>query len=264
MMNDFKKRIRYIFQRPEEEEKRYGCDDIEVRYNTTWGETAIYTRESLEGDQPYTAKIRATNIEDETDVIEYSLQGLPGGRVTFGGYIGEYNKEENKLYSFRDVCYKLFGESLSKSSKKFTKKELIEMLPNIKKTMGQAKFWRMYEIKYKDEFKGKKEFDGSKYFADYIDENDEEKFEQIGKQENSNQIVGKELNSIIIKVGEKEIDTEHFVMGEIIYANNSDFEIKILCNPGRSRIYDPVKFTPNALKKIIAEHEKAERNEEGR
>lgn len=264
MMNDFKKRIRYIFKRPEEEEKGYDYTDLEIRQNLTSGDIAIYTREEFKGDQPYTAKRRATNIEDETDVIEYSLQGLPGGRVTFGGYIGEYNKEENKLYSFRDVWYKLFGESLSESSKKFTEEELIEILPKIKDGIGQAKFWRMYEIKYKDGFKGKKEFDGSKYFADYIDENDKEKFEQIGNHGISDQIVEKELNSIIIKVGEKEIDTEYFVIEEIIYTNNSEFEIKLLCNPGRSRIYDPVKFTPNALKKIIAEREKAERNEEGR
>lgn len=265
MMNDFKNRIRNMLKRPKEEEKGYNYSDLEVRQNVTSGDIAFYRRESVKGVDPYTAKRRAINIEDESDVVEYTVNCLPGGRVAFGKYISEYDSQNYKFYDFMNILYHIYGK-VPFLDRKFTRDELLKILQEIREKTEEMRYEYLYEIKYKDSFKGRREFKGAKYFGGYIEENAKsEKFELIDSGDIHAKIVGDEYDErLIIMIRDKTIETGSFINGHFIAYNPnllSPFEIKEISSSPISRMYDQPKFTLVALREIVREYE---RGEEGR
>lgn len=252
---------KYMIATNESSEKRYDYYDIKVRQNIINGDISIYTKEVLESDRRIT-KERITNIENEEDIVDFRLLELPGGRPKLEGYINKEDGENHVLYGFHDIWYKVYGESLS-VDRKFTKEELLEIAQDIREKMKQAKFEQLYVVKYKDSYEGKKEFNGSRYFAAYSTGEGQRVFEQIKDEDSSASTV--DNNKLLIKVGKNEIDTNHTVYYTDVRDRGSDFKVELLCTRGRSRVFCMAKYTPDALIRIIEEYErKLERDGEDR
>lgn len=261
-MNNFIKELRDLTKK----EKTYTSSEIEVRVkeninNKSSKELFIYLREEESDPNLYehsTARIKATNIEDSEDFIEYRLHGMPGGRVGFGGYIYPKGLDKNqmKFYSFGDFWYAFFGEIIS-YQRKFTTDELKGFLQIFRARMEDAKYQCLYEVKYKDSFEGMRKFSGSKYFAGaMIDET--RQFNQIEGQDN---IELEEVFTMFNTISDINIKTgqgDSIKIGECYggtrteSSNDSPFElINVYSVFKKSRVYDEPYFTKEALSKII-------------
>lgn len=241
-MNNFKKLVRDLASK----EKTYTCSEIEVRVykgkedieSCPSKHVAIYTRESNNKSYPlkeYEFVNRATNINDEKDVIDYKLISLPGGRVDFGGYLYPENLDKSQFdfYSFRDLWYKIFGEELS-SNRVFTIEELIGILQIFKSRIDQTKYQGVYEVTYKDSFQGERKFRGSRYFGGVL-KGEKMEYEQIN--------------------GDDNIQLEENLSNH--RKNDTVFQLINLCiGLQNSKVYDIPCFTKDALRKIIKLREK--------
>lgn len=182
-MNDFVKKLREL-AKPKKKLDYYKYSDIEVRVyrdETEEGvnrKVGIYTNKTIDKKECEVIK-RATNIEDERDFFEYKYIWLPGGRTGFGGYLYPKNLDRSKMdtYRFSDLYYKIFGEEIP-SNRRFTIDELKGLLQTFKAELDNLKYQSIYEVKYKDSYKGPRAFNGSKYFAGVIEEH-ARRFEQI-------------------------------------------------------------------------------------
>ena len=155
-IHDFKKRIKDMCKlkekNEESKEKTYSYLDICVVEDTIDENIFVCIKKVLEDrSTEYTKTVGANNIEDESQVAEYRLHGLPAGRACFGGYTDkDYNKGKT-IYSFSDVWYKIYGRPLQAGTE-FTKRQLLEMLPEIEKKFKDTKFMYLYSIKCKDTY----------------------------------------------------------------------------------------------------------------
>lgn len=236
------------------------------------------------------AVIRATNVMDENDFIDYRLIALPAGRAAFGGYLYPKNLDRSKIssYSFLEFWYSIFGERIS-LDRRFTVDELKGFLRIFKSKMEQTKYQCLYELKYKDSFEGKREFEGSKYFVGILDGNirifenikgDETiKLQELGtflKKGDFSKLNNAILNSlpskmkkqilaeatvanIGVRIGKKkfEIVAKSYNSGGLDNNTDSPFELINLCTvTNSSRLYDEPYFTKDAFCKIVEEIEK--------
>lgn len=294
-MNSFIKKLRDLTKK----EETYTSSQIEVRVkenpNSEFGrETFIYLREEISDSNLYqgpTARIRATNIEDREDFIEYRLHALPGGRAGFGGYLYPEDLDKNKMkfYSFDDFWYAFFGEEVS-YQRKFTIDELKGFLQIFRARIEEAKYQCLYEVKYKDSFEGIRKFKGSRYFGGIL-QGDTRQFEQIEGENDielgeflstytQEELLGDELQQLIlevlpqkmkddmikkltvsdvnIRIGEETINLARCYNHRGIKNNNvTPFELIDLCSVKKtSRIYDSSYFTKDALSKIVEKREK--------
>lgn len=207
------------------------CDygDLKVVENTINGDISICKIESLGYDRTeFRRKIGANDIESGVQVAEYILQGLPAGRVCFGGYTDKQCNVGKTLYSFQDVWYKIYGKPLE-ADKGFTKSELLEASSKIKEKFKDAKYKYIYSIQYK----GKNGSEDINYLTQYLSKKNSEikMFEMIDNQ---------------------YILTDSYIMDIDI----PEFEIKQIESIGSSRVYDRAKFTQEACKQIIKDYEK--------
>lgn len=212
-------------------EKPYRCGDFEVKRNTITDEISVYNREIYSSDM-YKKIIKAVNIENEDDVLWYKIINLPGGRVAFGGFLDNYNVEENIFYSFTDTCYKLLGKTLD-SDAKLSKNDILRIKERFQERIGKAKYNSLYEINYKKQYVGERVFEGRKYFVTYSN-GDEYVLESFGD--------------------ESPIKLDY----DIIYSRKDNpFQIKVIAELGRSRLFHKCKYTRQTLTQIIKKHEKA-------
>lgn len=185
-MSNFIERIKQLTDK----RKTYSTSEIEVRVkqnleNEFDKEIFIYKREIMEIASLYkypTFMVRATNIEDDKDIVEYKIIALPTGKTKFLDYLNpeKLDKSKVRFYNFKDLWYKTFGEEIS-NGRKFTTDELKGFQKIFKAKMEMAKYQCLYELKYKDSYTGERKFKGSKYFGGYYDSNEDGNriFEQI-------------------------------------------------------------------------------------
>ncbi|MBQ3145833.1 MAG: hypothetical protein IJB90_04645 [Clostridia bacterium] len=294
-MNSFIKKLKDLTKK----EETYASSEIEVRVkedpNSEYGrDVFIYLREQISDSNLYkypTARIKATNMEDIQDFIEYRLHALPGGRAGFGGYLypKDLDKSRMSFYSFSDFWYKTFGEEIS-SERKFTIDELKGFLQIFRSRIEDAKYQCLYEVKYKDSFEGIRKFKGSRYFGGIL-QGDTRQFEQIEGENDielgeflstytQEELLGDELQQLIlealpekmkddmikkltvsdvnIRIGEETINLARCYNHRGIKNNNvTPFELIDLCSVKKtSRIYDSSYFTKDALSKIVEKREK--------
>lgn len=266
-MNNFIKELRDLTKK----EKTYTSSEIEVRVkdninNKSSKELFIYLREEESDPNLYehpTARIKATNIEDSEDFIEYRLHGMPGGRAGFGGYIYPKGLDKNqmKFYSFNDFWYASFGEIIS-YQRKFTIDELKGILQIFRARMEDAKYQCLYEVKYKDSFDGIRDFKGSKYFGGTM-QGETRQFDQIEGEDNikleESFTIYDTISDINIKIGQGDL----IKLGECYggtrteSSDDSPFElINVYSVFKKSRVYDEPYFTKDALSKIVKKREK--------
>ena len=260
-MNKLSEKLRAMFSTEDEskkpKEKTYTSRDINIVENTKDGNIYVCILELLGKEETRIALLRANNIEDGTKVLDYRLQGLPGGRSCFGGYTDEKDKYEKMLYSFSDVWYKIHGEPLP-PNREFTKSELLDMVHEIREKLKEAKYMYLYSIKYKDSVP-KKRFVGTRYFGGYTEEKDERKiFETIDDNNLSIQVVGDAQDaSLMITIDNKEINAKtraHY--GDLKSAQDSPFEIELIETMGISRVFNKAKYTKEACRQIIRNYER--------
>lgn len=266
-MNNFIKKLRDLT----EKEETYSSSQIEVRVkenpNSEFGrETFIYLREEISDSNLYqgtTARIRATNIEDGKDFIEYRLHALPGGRAGFGGYLYPEDLDKNKMkfYSFGDFWYAFFGEIIS-YQRKFTIDELKGVLQIFRARIEDAKYQCLYEVKYKDSYEGIRKFRGPKYFAGTkMDET--RQFNQIEGEDNIKLeevfTIYNTVSEINMKIGKGDSVKLGQCYGGTMTESNNDtpFElINVYSVFKKGRVYDDPYFTKEALSKIVEKREK--------
>lgn len=267
-MNSFKERIKAMVKLKEKSggtnEKTYEHYDIVVVEDQISGDTYTCTKERLEPNKEYTAKVGASNIEDGTRVVEYRLNALPAGRACFGGYTDKECNIGKKIYSFADVWYKIYGEAIQ-TGRKFTKSELLAISPEIKEKLKDAKFVYIYAIKYKDQLPGENKFKSSKYFGACLNSDEEkETFEMLGDDSVCIQTAGNSLDgNLVIKIEDEEIDVRSFAIADRIKASNeSKFEIELIKSIGSSRIYSKAKYTKEACEQIVRNYEREKEDEQ--
>lgn len=234
-MNSFKERIKAMVKTREKKEelneKRYDYRDIKVVEYTKDGNIFICEIESLGYDySEFRRKIGANDIESGEQVAEYVLQGLPAGRVCFGGYTDKQCNTGKVVYSFIDVWYKIYGKYLE-SDKKFTKDELLALSSEIKEKFKDTRYRYVYSIKSK----GK----DIKYLTQYLN------------RKNS-------------KVNMFEIIDDQYILTDsyIMDINIPEFEIKEIKSVGSSRVYSTANFTKEACTQIIQEYERGKQDEQ--
>lgn len=234
-MKAFRERIKYICKRKEKseepKEKIYDYRNLKVVEDTTSESIFICEIESLGYDRTeFRRIIGANDIENGVQVVEYVLQGLPAGRVCFGGYTDKQFNLGKTLYSFQDVWYKIYGKELD-SSRTFTKSELVEISQEIKEKFKNSKYRYIYSIKRKE--------DDIKYLLQYLNrENSEVKlFEMIDN---------------------RYILTDSYIMD----INIPEFKLEEIKSVGSSRVYDRARFTKEACKQIIEDYERTMKQEE--
>lgn len=217
-------------------EKPYKYGALAVKRNIITDEISVYYSEIAYSDM-YKAFIKAVNIENEDDVLWYKIINLPGGRVAFGGFLDNYNVEENIFYSFTDTCYKLLGKTLD-SDAKLSKNDILRIKERFQERIGKAKYNSLYEINYKKQYVGERVFEGRKYFVTYSN-GDESVLESFGDE-----------SPIKLDYG-------------IIYSRkDTPFQKKEIAELGRSRLFQLCQYTPNALKQIIKDYERQKSGEE--
>ena len=229
-MNLFKEILRKK-AKEEKNEKPYKCGALAIKRNIITDEISVYHREIAYSDM-YKAFIKAVNIEKEDDIMWYRHIHLPVGRVALGGFLYNYNVEENKFYSFTDTCYKLLGKTLD-SDAKLSKNDILRIKERLQERIGKAKYNSLYEINYKKQYVGERVFEGRKYFVTYSN-GDEFILESFGD--------------------ESPIKLDY----DIIYSRKDNpFQIKVIAELGKSRLFHKCKYTRHTLTQIIKEHEKA-------
>lgn len=226
-MNSFKERIKAMVKTREKKEemneKRYDYRDIKVVEDTKDRNIFICEVESLGYDySEFRRRIGANDIESGEQVAEYVLQGLPAGRVCFGGYTDNSCNNGKVVYSFIDVWYKIYGKHI-KSDKEFTKSELLAVSPEIKEKFKDTRYKYIYSIKSK----GKDIKDLTQYLSR---KNSEEKMFEI--------------------IDGKYILTDFYIMK----SNIPEFEIKEIKSMDSSRIYSTANFTKEACIQIIDDY----------
>ena len=228
-MNLFKENLQKK-AKEKKNEKPYKCGALAIKRNIITDEISVYHREIAYSDM-YKAFIKAVNIEKEDDIMWYRHIHLPAGRVALGGFLYNYNVEENKFYSFTDTCYKLLGKTLD-SDAKLSKNDILRIKERLQERIGKAKYNSLYEINYKKQYVGERVFEGRKYFVTYSN-GDEFILESFGD--------------------ESPIKLDY----DIIYSRNDNpFQIKVIAELGRSRLFQLCQYTPNALRQIIEDYER--------
>lgn len=212
-------------------EKTYNYRDLKVVEDRVTKVISICEAEALGYDRTdYRRVIRAMDIESREQVVEYVLQALPAGRACFGGYTDKPYNKGKAVYSFQDVWYKIYGKEL-KSSRTFTKSELLAVLPEIKEKFKDSKYVYIYSIKSKK--------DDIKCLIEYLSRKNSEvkTFEMIDNQ---------------------YILTDSYTMD----INIPEFKLEEIESIGRSRVYDRAKFTKEACMQIIVDYERTMKQEE--
>ncbi len=210
-------------------QKIHRCSDFIVKRNTKTNIISVYHIE-VAYDKESIPFIKAVNIEKEDDIIWYRIICLPGGRVKKGQYLDNYDMEENEMYNFKDAWFKLFGNTWN-SNTKLSKKDALEIKEKFQKSISEAKFDSLYKIKYKEQYVGKRAFEGSKYFITY--------------SKNKKHIL-------------KSFDSGHPMYLDysiLCYDENNPFQIEEIANLGKRRFFDKCRYTPEAIKQIIKDHE---------
>ena len=146
-------------------QKIYRCSDFIVRRNTKTNKISVYHIE-VAYNKDSIAFIKAVNIEKENDIICYRIEILPAERRITGKYLDNYDMEENEMYDFEDAWFKLFGNTWN-SNTKLSKKDVLEIKKGFQEKISEAKFDSLYKIKYKEQYVGKRAFEGSRYFITY-------------------------------------------------------------------------------------------------
>lgn len=212
-------------KKEQKEQKIYRCSDFIVKRNTKTNIISVYHIE-VAYDKESIPFIKAVNIEKEDDIIWYRIICLPGGRVKKGQYLDNYDMEENEMYNFKDAWFKLFGNTWN-SNTKLSKKDALEIKEKFQKSISEAKFDSLYKIKYKEQYVGKRAFEGSRYFITY----------------------SKNI---------KSFDSGHPMYldyGILNSDENNPFQIEEIAELGKRKFFDKCRYTPEALKKIIKAHE---------
>lgn len=258
-MNKLSQRLRAMFGTEDEskkpKEKTYKSRDINIVENTKDGSIYVCILELLGKAETWVGLLRANNVEDGAKIVDYRLQGLPGGRTCFGGYTDEKDKYEKMLYSFSDVWYKIHGEPLS-PNREFTKSELLGMVQEIREKLKEAKYMYLYSIKYKDSFP-EKSFQGTKYFGAYTGEEDRKIFEAIDNDLGIQAFGDANDARLIITMGGKKIDAKSNLMYDRVLSDEgSPFEIEQIETIGVSRVFNKAKYTPDACRQIIRNYER--------
>ncbi len=266
-MNEFIIKLRNIRKNnavePIENKRIYDSNRLNVVENKTNGQIAIYAIDLLKEKQSNTTKVKLTNIGDEKDIIEYILLNLPNGRVRFNGFINS-DKNNYKLYGFNDIWYKIYGIKIDRKTT-FSKEELLIVEKEIKEKIKERKYSCIYAIKYKDSFKGGREFQGPKYFGSYsIEDGLNEEFESI----DSNMIVkaNKQAGTLVFWLNGNEIYSNKSVKygtvkPDITLSEEEPFEIELIDVKGINHIYDKMGFTFDACKQIIKDYAKSKEEE---
>ena len=173
---------------------------------------------------------KAVNIEKENDIIWYKIEILPAERRITGKYLDNYDMEENEMYDFEDALFKLFGNTWN-SDTKLSKKDVLEFKEGFQEKIGEAKFDSLYKIKYKEQYAGERAYEGSRYFITY----------SKGK-----------------KHFLKSFDSGYpmYLDYGILYdSENNPFQIEEITELGKRRFFNNCRYTEEALKKIIKDHE---------
>ena len=237
--------------------KTYDASDIELRPKKFFG-FGIYYRETI-GEEEYKIIKQSTNMEDNTDIIKYKWIVLPGGRLAFGGHLEITKPKEvtGDVYSLRDIWYKTMGEMISEGAK-FTLDNLLSMKERIEalERIEPAYYDQLYEVKYRDSYEGERKFEGSKYFGKYSREITSELSDYvnfIGNEKLFIDIFGEDSENVITLSEKEFINKMHYSKN-----NSSDypFEINLLADPGRSRLFNKYYFTKTALRQIPKDYEK--------
>lgn len=259
----FRKRLRDMCKPKKSEvrqEKKYEGYDIIVVEDQIDGNIFICTKEKLEADKEYTAKISANNIEDGSQIAEYRLNALPAGRAFFRGYTDKECNKGKKIYSFVDVWYKIYGEPLK--DKKFTNSELLAISKEIKEKLKDAKFTYIFSIECKNSVFRENGFTSPKYFVGYLKNQETEIFEMIDDG-SMIKTAGNSLDgNLTLKIGDEQIYVGSFAIANTIKTGKeSNFDIKLIEQVGSSRVYNKAKYTREACKQIIKNYERGKENE---
>lgn len=216
-------------KKEQKEQKIYRCSDFIVKRNTKTNIISVYHIEVAYNKESI-AFIKAVNIEKEEDIIWYKTEYLPAERRITGKYLDNYDMEENEMYDFKDVCFKLLGNTWN-SDIKLSKKDVLETKEKFQESISKAKFDSLYEINYKKQYVGERVFEGRKYFVTYSN-------------------------------GKKHI-LQSFDSGHPMYLDygilyngeNNPFQIEKIANLGKRRFFDKCRYTAEALQKIIKDYE---------
>jgi len=222
-------RVNIDAKKEQKEQKNYRCSDFIVRRNTKTNKISVYHIE-VAYNKDSIAFIKAVNIEKENDIIWYRIEILPAVRRITGKYLDNYDMEENEMYDFEDAWFKLFGNTWN-SNTKLSKKDALEIKEKFQKSISEAKFDSLYKIKYKEQYVGKREFEGSRYFITY----------------------SKGKNHVL-----ESFDSGHPMYldyGILYYGENNPFQIEEIAKLGKRRFFDKCRYTPKAIKQIIKNHE---------
>ncbi len=268
-VKEFQKKIKEMCKPKQKDEatkeKMYTNRDINVVKNIFSGDIYVCTVESLGSDTTnYRTKVGANDIENGIPVTEYILQGLPAGRVCFGGYTDKPYNSGKRIYGFSDVWYKIYGKPLE-ANRKFTKEQLLEISQEIKEKFKNTKYNSIYSITCRNIDNSQNEFEGTKYFGGYLEKDEEiQSFEMLDGDNLCIETVERnEEGDLIIKIGNQTIQTNGYVLNSsIINTKDSVFEIKLIDSSGISRVFSKAKFTKEACMKIIEDYEKRIEQEE--
>ena len=222
----------YVSTDVKKEQKRqkiYRGSDFIVKRNTKTNKISVYHIEVAYNKETI-AFIKAVNIEKENDIIWYKIINIPVERGIRGKYLYNYDMEENEMYDFEDALFKLFGNTWNLDTK-LSKKDVLEIKEGFQEKIGEAKFDSLYKIKYKEQYAGERAYEGSRYFITY----------SKGK-----------------KHFLKSFDSGHpmYLDYGILYDDeNNPFQIEKIAKLGKRKFFDKCRYTPEAIKQIIKDHE---------
>lgn len=216
-------------KKEQKEQKIYRCSDFIVKRNTKTNIISVYHIEVAYNKESI-AFIKAVNIEKEEDIIWYRIINLPAGRGIRGKYLDNYDMEENEMYDFEDAWFKLFGNTWN-SNTKLSKKDVSEIKEKFQESISEAKFDSLYNIKYKEQYVGERAYEGSRYFITY----------------------SKGKNHVL-----ESFDSGHPMCldyGILYNGENIPFQIEEIAKLGKRNFFDNCRYTAEALKQIIIDHE---------
>lgn len=257
-MNNFKEKIKDMSK---SKEKTYNCRNLRLIEDRKDGNIFICKTEFLGLIEEHIGKMGANNIEDGTQVVEYTITEGPAGRTVFGEYTDNECNKEKLLYRFDDVWYKTRGRHLS-LDQQLTRSELLNLKKEIGKKLKEGKFDCIYSIKCKDAIPKKVKFEGTKYFATYIEDEGTVTFEMI----NDDSIeLKKDGTDLLIRIANEEIVVKGYyassIEARIEQFEESNFGIEEIEGMKFSNVknlngYNQAKFTKEACENIIRTYEK--------
>lgn len=256
-MNNFKEKIKDMSK---SKEKTYNCRDLRIIEDTKDGNIFICETEFLGLIEEHIGKMGANNIEDGTQVVEYTITEGPAGRTVFGEYTDNECNKEKLLYRFDDVWYKTRGRHLS-LDQQLTRSELLNLKQVIQEKLKEGKYDCIYSIKCKNLQHKRAQFKGAKYFGAYLEDEETVAFEMINDDSVE---LKKDGTDLLIRIADEEIVVKGYyassIEAKIEQFEESNFEIEKIegmrFNRKSLNGYNQARFTKEACENIIRAYEK--------